>query len=200
MARCPSCDYPLPDDRRRMGARCPKCRDPLYEPPGRKGRPAREGEGSCAVHEGVETVGVCTRCGNYLCEVCRTRWRNQILCFACVERALQSGEATREQARAHMRQAVLSLVFGIGAWVFSFLAILVSALVVAAGSGGIGLVLLAFFVVTGDVLVAALGVGQAVAALRMRGNHMILATLGLIISGLYVGALFGWGTFNIWQN
>src|SRR6516162_9238402 len=91
MNRCPSCDYPLPADRERLGARCPNCRDPLYEPPGRIGRPAREGEGSCAVHEAVETVGVCARCGNYLCEVCRTQWRGQIVCGACVQRALEGG-------------------------------------------------------------------------------------------------------------
>ena len=35
MARCPSCEYPLPDDRERLGARCLGCRDPLYEPAGR---------------------------------------------------------------------------------------------------------------------------------------------------------------------
>jgi hypothetical protein len=28
---------------------------------------------------------------------------------------------------------------------------------------------------------------------------MILATLGLIVSGLYVAVLIGWGTFSLWQ-
>ena len=37
MALCPSCEYPISDDRERVGARCPSCRDPLYEPPGRFG-------------------------------------------------------------------------------------------------------------------------------------------------------------------
>src|SRR5690348_14640211 len=97
MARCPSCVYPLPEDRERLGARCPNCRDPLYEPPGRVGRTAREGEGACAAHEGREAVGTCARCGNYFCEVCRTPWRGQVLCAACVERSLESGEAAPEQ-------------------------------------------------------------------------------------------------------
>ena len=97
MSRCPSCDYPLPADRERLGARCPNCRDPLYEPPGRLGRPAREGEGSCAVHTGVETVGVCARCGNYLCEVCRTQWRGQIICGACVQRAWKPKKHRRKR-------------------------------------------------------------------------------------------------------
>ena len=56
MARCPSCEYPLPDDRERLGARCPNCRDPLYEPPTRYSRPAREGEAACTAHKGMEAV------------------------------------------------------------------------------------------------------------------------------------------------
>src|SRR6516225_5045554 len=99
MARCPSCEYPLPENRERVGARCPSCRDPLYEPP-----------------------GPCGRCGNYLCEVCRTRWRDQVLCPACVERALSSDEATPEQAKAAFRQALVALLLGSGSWVFALLA------------------------------------------------------------------------------
>jgi hypothetical protein len=202
MARCPSCEYPLPDDRERLGARCPSCRDPLYEPAGRSGRPAREEEGSCVIHAGIETVGVCARCGNYLCEVCRTRWRGTILCAACVDRALESSEATPEQIRSHFRQAILSLILGIAAWVLSFLGFLMIALLVG-GDGDPGMVAFVFLgllVLAGSVLVAALGIGQATAALRTRGNHMILATIGLILSGLFIGALFGFATFNMWQS
>jgi hypothetical protein len=200
MARCPSCDYPLPDDRDRVGARCPNCRQPIYEPPTRMARPAREGESSCPVHAGMETVGVCGRCGNYLCEVCRTRWRGVILCAACVDRALGTSEAAPEQERAHFRQAVLAVVLGLAAWVFSALALVGIGVLSAGGQVAVGLVLLLVFVLAFDVLLAALGVGQATAALRVRGNHMILATLGLIVSGLYVGVMLGLGTFNLWQN
>src|SRR5215469_18778705 len=116
MSRCPSCDSPLPRDRERRGARCPNCLDPLYEPPDRVSRPAREDEGACALHAGRETVGTCGRCGNYFCAVCRTRWRDQVLCAACVERALASREATPEQDRAHARQALLGMLLGSSAW------------------------------------------------------------------------------------
>src|SRR5258708_31449056 len=119
MARCHSCDYPLPEDRERVGAGCPRCRDPLYEPAGRISRLARPGEASCPVHAGMESVGLCHRCGEQLCEVCRTRWRGHILCAACIDRALQTSEATPEQARANARQARLALWFGGGAWLLS---------------------------------------------------------------------------------
>lgn len=201
MARCPSCEYPLPDDRERLGARCPSCRDPLYEPAGRSGRPAREDEATCPVHPGVETVGLCARCGNYLCEVCRTRWRNQVLCAACVDRALESSEGAPEQDRSHWRQALFSLLFGASAWGLSALAVVGMAMVAAAdGKPPLGVAALAVLVVIADVLVAALGVGLAAAALRTRGSHMLLATFGLILGGLYVGAVLGLGTFGLWQS
>jgi hypothetical protein len=196
MARCPSCEYPLPDDRERLGARCPQCRDPLYEPPGRVSRPARPQEGACAVHDGRESVGTCDRCGNYLCEVCRTPWRGGVVCAACAERALEAGEAAPEQTRAHTRQATLALVLGIGTWVLGVLFIFVIAL--GGASNQAPLVLLGVLALAGDTIVAALGMGQAIAALRLRGPHMILATAGMVLCGLYLGALIGLFSFSYW--
>jgi len=199
MARCPSCDYPLPEDRERLGARCPNCRDPLYEPIGRYGRFVRPGEAACAVHTVSESVGTCQRCGNYLCEVCRTSWKNQILCAACVDRALQSREATPEQGRIHFRQALLGLCLGLGAWILSLLIFLAVVLLTAAsGEMNVGLIFAMMMLFMANAVIALFGVGNAAAALRTRGNHMILATLGLILSGLYVGVLIGMMTFNMW--
>jgi hypothetical protein len=149
----------------------------------------------------MEAVGTCARCGTYLCEVCRTRWRDQVLCAACVDRALESREAAPEQSRAHLRQAALSLVLGGLAWGVSLLAWLVLVLILGAGGKvAMGAVVLVVLVLLLDTLPAVLGVGQAVAALRTRGNHMIMATVGLIISGLYVGILVGLFGFSIWQG
>ena len=198
MNRCPSCDYPLPPDRERIGARCPNCRDPLYEPPGRTSRPAREGEGSCAVHVGREMVGTCGRCGNYYCEVCRTRWRDQILCAACAERALASREATPQQVRAHFRQALLGLVLGLAAWPMFILAQVTSVFTVL--SRNPLLALLTLLLVAGSVLLGVLGTGQAVAAVRTRGNHMIMATSGLLVGGLFLGAFIGLFVFQVWTS
>jgi hypothetical protein len=204
MARCPSCDFPLPEDREKVGARCPNCRDPLYEPPGRVGRPAREGEGQCPVHPGVETVGTCRRCGNYLCEVCRTRWRESILCAACVQRALEAKEAAPELERAHRRQSLLSLGLGVGVWGVIIVGVLVASILVgvAQGGGGDGLgflgVLLLFAAMVVSTGIAVLGIGSAASALRPRGPHMILATGGLLLSSIYLGGVVGFFTFIIW--
>jgi hypothetical protein len=197
MARCPSCEYPLPEDRERLGARCPQCRDPLYEPPGRVSRPARPQEGACAVHDGRESVGTCDRCGNYLCEVCRTPWRGQVVCAACAERALEAGEAAPEQTRAHTRQAVLAVGLGLATWVLAVLFFIVIA--VGQTGGQPVLVLLGVMALGADTIVAALGMGQAVAALRLRGPHMIVATAGMILCGLYMGALIGLFSFSVWS-
>jgi hypothetical protein len=152
------------------------------------------------VHAGRRSVGTCGRCGNYLCEVCRTPWRGKILCTPCVDRALESGEAAPEQARAHARQAILSLCLGVAAWVLGVLLILLMGFLASNSAGHIGLVLLAMLFLMGDTLVAALGLGQAIAALRARGNHMIVATAGLILSGLFLGVFIGLFTFSVWSS
>ncbi len=206
MARCPSCDYPLPEDRERMGARCPSCRDPLYEPPGRFGRPVRPGEAACTVHPGNESIGTCTRCGNFYCEICRCKWRGQLLCAACVERALDTSEGAPEQARTHFRQALLSLIFGLGAWAGAVLLFLFVVLAVEstekggrADPGAIQATVLLMFGLLGLVFVALFGLGQGAAAIRAHGNHMILANFGMILSGLYVGVLIGMVGLTIWK-
>jgi hypothetical protein len=203
MPRCPSCDNLLPDDRNQVGARCPNCKDPLYEPPGRVGRPAREGEGQCPVHPGVETVGTCRRCGNYLCEVCRTRWRAYMLCAACVQRALDAKEAAPELDSAHRRQALLSLFLGVGLWAVLILAFLVAMVLAAASQGGPGpLAVLAGLIILGAAGVASImsifGIGSGASALRPRGPHMLLATGGLLLSCLFLGGMIGFITFIIY--
>jgi hypothetical protein len=202
VARCPSCDYPLPENRERLGARCPHCRDPLYEPAGNPVRKARAGEAACAAHPANESVGTCARCGNFLCDVCRSRWRDKAVCAACVARYLEAREAVPEQTRASLRRAILSLGLGIGAWVLSVLGILLGGLFVAAGGPSAMLLggLLMIVVFLGASVVALLGVGQAAAVLRTRGSHMILATIGLILGGLYVGLLVGIFALNLWQT
>ncbi len=190
MNRCPSCDYPLPHDRERLGARCPNCRDPLYEPAGRVGRPAREGEGACVLHPGREAAGTCGRCGNYFCEVCRTRWRDRIVCAACAERALASREATPEQERVHRRQALLGLLMGLAAWAMFVFTQVVIVGVVMSGSNRV-LILFGFVFMVGSMLLDIVGLGQAVAAVRTRGSSMILASSGLLIDGLFLGVFLG---------
>ena len=200
MARCPSCEYPLPENRERVGARCPSCRDPLYEPPGRFARTAHEGEAVCAAHPKNESIGPCSRCGNYLCEICRTRWRDQILCAACIERALASDEATPETGKGRVSPGAGGVATRRRhAWVIALLALVF--FVVAASSSEPTIVMAALFVLglIGAAAPAVFSIGQGVSVLRARGNHMIMATIGVTLGGLYVGVLMGIFVLSIWQ-
>ena len=48
--------------------------------------------------------------------------------------------------------------------------------------------------------VALFGIGQAAAVLRARGSHMILATIGLVVGGLYIGLFIGLFAVAIYLN
>jgi hypothetical protein len=149
------------------------------------------------VHPGNPSIGTCERCGNFLCGVCRTRWYDRVLCTACVERALDTQEARPEEARAHLRRAILALVFGLVAWLFSVLAGLLTAAAAKGDDMNMGLLGLAVMIFLAGLVPALIGVGQGAAAIRERGDHMILATLGLILSGMNAGVVIGLITMNM---
>src|SRR5262245_18311541 len=113
MPRCPHSREPLPV---RASARCAYCHESRFEPSGPQVRSPGPEDGRCAIHPENAAVATCQRCGNYLCPICRTRWRDQALCIACVDRALDAKEQAPEETRAHRRQAILALVLGLGAW------------------------------------------------------------------------------------
>ena len=194
MRRCPECRERLPDDLERCGARCPACREPLYDDPPPRRRP-RDDDGICPVHPDNAARDTCGRCGNYLCDTCRTRWRNRWLCAACVDRALESKEAAPAEAGAHLRQALLAMALGVGSWTIFFIGILLAGAGVEGGEKA--LVVLAGLVILASPLPAVVGVGQGAAAVRARGDHMILATIGLVLSGLNVGVFLGLLSFGI---
>jgi hypothetical protein len=195
MLPCPVCGDPLLGDRERIGARCPTCREPLYEQDRDPHRLAADGS-RCVKHPNNGAAGTCQRCGNYLCNICWSRWHDQSLCAACVERALQGGEATPTEARGHLLQAVLAVVFGVIAWLTTIGTIV---MIVAGVQGeneflaGVGMI-----VFLASPVPAVVGMGQGVAAIRARGNHMIMATIGLILSGLHAGMMVGLFTVSVW--
>src|SRR5258708_19542380 len=121
MPRCPSCREYLPRDRERVGSRCPYCREPLYEPPYVRLRATEETASLCAVHPQNASVGTCQRCGNYLCRVCRTRRRDQSLCTACIDRALEAKDLSPEEARAHFPQAFLAITPALTPWALTMI-------------------------------------------------------------------------------
>jgi hypothetical protein len=217
-ARCPRCREPLfeqagspeqidpeqpgmekegetSESEREMGRAAPP--PSLSSSPARK---VREGatKALCAIHRRNLARGTCQRCGNYLCSVCRTRLRGQTLCPACVERILESQEATPQDARAHLLQAILALVLGIIGWVVVLLGIIVIG--VGASSESVVLIGVGGFILLVSPLAAVFGAGQGAAAIRTRGDHMILATIGLLLSAFQIGAVIGLVTFSVLLN
>jgi hypothetical protein len=203
MLPCSTCGDPLRGDLTKIGARCPSCREPLYEPardPRRTSGTHEALTGSrCTAHANNPAVGTCQRCGDYLCCVCWTRWHGQALCGKCLARSLEGGETAPVEARAHFRQAILAIVFGSLAWLITLLAFL---MVFAGAAGQMNVILIGFgvLILLGSPAPAILGVGQGAAAIRARGDHMIMATIGLILSGLHVGMLIGMFTFSMWDS
>jgi hypothetical protein len=205
MPRCPHCGYFLPEERERVGSRCPHCRSPLYLPADRIARAARDGEAACTAHPASVAVGTCGRCGNFLCETCRTRWGDAVVCTACLERALRPGADDRTRKVAHSRRAAFGLAGGLAAWLLTGVVFLVAFLAIGKNAEEnrvaamlVGMCVLLCF--PAAVVVALVGLGQAAAALRTRGDSMIVATLGFLLSGLHVGAAVGIILFEVWQR
>jgi hypothetical protein len=194
MIECHYCGEYLYEDTDKIGARCPRCREPLYERGGGPRLAAEEGttsdRGACAVHPANVAAGTCQRCGNFICRVCRTPWGGSNLCLACAQRLAQDQERSPQDPRSHRRQAVAALVCGLAAWGTILAAIL---LVTLAGTSRAarGLVFLSGILLFISFLPAVFGVGQGVAAVRARGDRMILATCGLVLSASHLGVLSG---------
>jgi hypothetical protein len=192
--RCTYCRGNLGHDRDRVGARCPHCHQPLYERPRdpHQADPRMATATACTVHAGNPALGTCQRCGNFLCAVCFTRWQERAVCSACIERLLERNETGSPETRAHRRQAILGVLFGAGAWLLSVGAFFLMMLGASQGlPTGAMLIGLGVLLLLPSPLVATLGLGQALAALRCRGNHMVLASIGFFLSGLELGVVLG---------
>jgi phage FluMu protein Com len=201
MPRCRHCRTLLRRDPEEIGARCPRCQEPLFE---QIGSPERVAEGEtvsgnlCALHRRNLARGTCQRCGNYFCQVCRTRLRGQTLCIACVERVLENQVATPQDARAHFWQAILAIVFGVAGWGIALLGIIVA----SAGASSDSIVMIGFggLIMLVSPVAAIVGAGQGAAAIRARGDHMIIATIGLLLSAFQIAAIIGLFTFSVLLN
>jgi len=203
---CSHCYNPLRGTRDEVGARCPTCREPLYEQSRDPHQAPQQGQArdlapgsQCPGHPRNPAVGTCQRCGNFFCAVCWSYWREQTLCSSCVERALEANDLAPVEVRAHLRQALLAMLCGAAAWLLTIGGGVLMA-VGAAGEINPGPILLGFFAFLSSLLPSILGVGQGAAAIRARGNHMILATLGLILSGLHVGIILGLFSVSVLQE
>jgi hypothetical protein len=204
MHRCYTCGVSIRGDRDQVGARCPHCRDPLYEkrydPHDAPPFAGAHAGSRCTLHTNNPAVGTCARCGNYLCRVCRTRWRDRPVCAACVERALQAREKPPDEVRAHLRQAVLAIVMGGLGWLMVLGGFVLAILGSNAADPNMPAAVLGGLLILVSPMPAMVGVGQGAAAIRARGQHMILATIGLILCALHLGVLIGFFTVAVLLN
>src|SRR6266851_3591312 len=201
MPRCRHCRSPLRRDPEEIGARCPRCREPLFEQRANYER-VEDGAASagnlCAVHRRNPAQSTCQRCGNYMCQVCRTRFRARSLCTACVDRVLESQEATPQDGRAHFWQAILAIISGVAGWAITLFGLILIG--VGVESDSMPLVGVGGLVILASPVTAIAGVGLGASAIRTRGNHMIMATIGLLLSAFQIGVIIGLTTFSLFLN
>jgi hypothetical protein len=176
------------------------CREPLYEHPltSAGGGPGRE-EAVCALHSANGAQGTCGRCGNFICTVCRSTWHGAIVCPTCVDRAIETGEAVPAEKRRQWLQSVFALLLGGGAWVLTVAGMI---LVVVAILNGIelGTLIIGSLLMLSSVVPSIVSIGLGAAAIRARGGHMIIATMGLVLGALHVGVMIGLFSLSIWTN
>ena len=198
MIECRYCGEVYYTDPERVGARCRRCREALFE---RRdaGREPDEAvpSGQCATHPHSAAVGACQRCGTFMCAVCRTRWQERALCPACVVRALDEKEVRPEDLQAHRRQAMLAVVFGVSAWAMTLIGGIL--MVIRGATATQPLVILASLLCVAAFLPSFFGIGQGAAAIRARGNRLILATFGLALSATHIGLVFGLTLLALWK-
>ncbi|MES1245495.1 MAG: hypothetical protein ABUT39_28075 [Acidobacteriota bacterium] len=131
---CPRCRGILDLERLPAGEmRCPTCNHTFlaapFHPPVVRERVASlietgpDGAVPCAVHSGNAAVGNCTRCGVFLCALCRVRVDDQELCPGCFDRltAEESLSIARARIRDYRGMAVSLGVFGLLASCFGLI-------------------------------------------------------------------------------
>ena len=122
---CPRCGRWLDLDRLTAGEqRCPSCGVVFlatpFRPPELRERvesvagAGPEGAVPCARHPGNASVGNCTRCGVFMCGLCRIEIEGQELCPGCFDRLTAEGvlSATRTRIRDYRGMAIVVGLLG----------------------------------------------------------------------------------------
>ncbi len=126
---CPRCGAYVDLDRMAAGEhRCAGCgriflatpfRPPvLRERVGRVAEAGPEGAVPCARHAGNAAVGNCSRCGVFMCNLCRIEIEGQELCPGCFDRLTAEGVLPGAQTRIRDYRG-LAISFGVFGFVLS---------------------------------------------------------------------------------
>jgi hypothetical protein len=131
---CPRCDAPLAVAAMIAGAQlCPACggffeATPL-SPPVRRAAVAALAEAGpaggvpCARHAGNAAIAHCSRCGIFMCGLCRVQIDGQELCPACFDRLTAEGALPSARSRVRNYRG-LALLAGLGGCWFYVLGLL----------------------------------------------------------------------------
>lgn len=100
---CPRCGRELPVQALQpVGTSCPSCEThveaaafpALFRPaPNSAYQPVVSGEAACFFHSHRVAVSSCSRCGRFLCALCRISWAGADICTACLEIASKPASA-----------------------------------------------------------------------------------------------------------
>src|SRR5438128_780741 len=118
MIECPYCYRVFRQPPEKLGARCPKCRMPLYEDPSKRRKSPDKDLGPCVQHPEAPSVAKCSRCDSLVCQACRTRWQEEIVCPLCVDHSIADYEPSPQEAQMHTRQAWFSVILAAIGWMF----------------------------------------------------------------------------------
>lgn len=200
MIECRYCDRAFNKAPEEIGARCPKCRMPLFETAyKRRDREADLGRcDACEGHGDQPAVATCSRCKKLMCAGCRTRWDAEPVCAACVSAVLEFDEPTGTEEGQQRQKALSAFLWSVIAW----LVLLGCAGTLIAGHWRTGtpFVISAALLPLLTLIPSSLGVGQAVASLRLRGRHGTLGLASLVASASHVATIVGIVFLNLWHN
>jgi hypothetical protein len=113
--------------------------------------------------------------------------------MACVERALDLKETRPEDSRGQRRQAIFAVLFGVSAWLLLVLGALLFV-------GRHDAVILSGLITLLSLVPALFGVGQGAASIRVRGSSLVVATWGLVLSGVHLGTTLGLCLLLAWNS
>jgi hypothetical protein len=199
MIECPYCYRVFRQPPEKLGARCPKCKMPLYEDPARRKKSAEKDHGPCEQHPESPSIARCTRCDKPMCQTCRTRWHEEPVCPKCVDESIADDEPSPREAQLQTKQAWVSIILGMAAWMLLLLTLAPLSMFHQAPVGRM-IIFMTFFLFFVSLVPAVFGLGHAMSALRLRGDHGKLATFGLGCTGAQLGIAIGIIVLNIWHN
>ena len=199
MIECPFCYRVFRQPPEKLGARCPKCRMPFYEDPAKRKKAAEKDYGPCPQHPQSGTVAKCSRCDAPVCQVCRTRWHEEIVCPQCVDNSLADDEPSPLEAQMQTKQAWFSVILAVFSWLL-LLMTLAPLATFHTGTVQATIRFVTYLLYFGSMVPAVFGLGFAFAAIRLRGSHGALAAFGLVAAAAQLGLTLAIVALGIWHN